>query len=72
MLKLWVFLAGVALQTLVRAQAPRILYISREFWKPGHEAALNRIEAVWRFERGLVNQWIPLGPRNWRRFTAAY
>jgi hypothetical protein len=24
---------------------PRILYISREFWKPGHEEALNRIEA---------------------------
>jgi hypothetical protein len=28
-----------------RAQSPRILYISRESWKPGHEAALNRIEA---------------------------
>jgi hypothetical protein len=26
-------------------QSPRILYISREFWKPGHEAELNRIEA---------------------------
>jgi hypothetical protein len=28
-----------------RAHPPRILYISREFWKPGHEAELNRIEA---------------------------
>jgi hypothetical protein len=28
-----------------RALSPRILYISREFWKPGHEAALNGIEA---------------------------
>jgi hypothetical protein len=35
---------GLALQTSARAQAPRILYISREFWKSGHEAALNRIE----------------------------
>lgn len=24
---------------------PRILYVSREFWKPGHDAELNRIEA---------------------------
>lgn len=24
---------------------PRILYVSREFWKPGHEAELHRIEA---------------------------
>jgi hypothetical protein len=45
MLKLVLLVLGVALQTLARAQAPRILYISREFWKPGHEAALNRIEA---------------------------
>jgi hypothetical protein len=29
----------------LRIQPPRILYISREFWKPGHEAELNRIEA---------------------------
>ncbi len=28
-----------------RAQSPRILYISRGFWKPGREAALNRTEA---------------------------
>jgi len=28
-----------------RAQAPRILYVSRQFWKPGHDAALSRIEA---------------------------
>jgi hypothetical protein len=28
-----------------RNQSPQILYISREFWKPGHEAELNRIEA---------------------------
>ena len=26
-------------------RSPQILYISREFWKPGHEIALNRIEA---------------------------
>lgn len=36
---------GFALQTPARAQAPRILYIFREFWKPDHEATLNRIEA---------------------------
>jgi hypothetical protein len=35
----------LALQPSVRAQAPRILFISREFWKSGHEEALNRIEA---------------------------
>lgn len=45
MLKLLPLVLGLALQTSARAQAPRILYISREFWKPGHEAALNRIEA---------------------------
>jgi len=28
-----------------RNQSPRILYISREFWKPGHEATLRQIEA---------------------------
>jgi hypothetical protein len=36
---------GLALQTSPGVNAPRILYISREFWKPGHEAALNQIEA---------------------------
>jgi hypothetical protein len=45
MLKLLPLVLGLALQTSARAQVPRILYISREFWKPGHEAALNRIEA---------------------------
>jgi hypothetical protein len=45
MLKFLPLVLGLALQTPARAQAPRILYISREFWKPGHEAALNRIEA---------------------------
>lgn len=45
MLKLLPLLLGLALQTSAHAQAPRILYISREFWKPGHEAALNRMEA---------------------------
>lgn len=34
----------LVLQASARPQVPRILYISREFWKPGHEAALNRIE----------------------------
>ena len=28
-----------------RPQSSRILYIAREFWKPGHEIALNRMEA---------------------------
>jgi hypothetical protein len=45
MLKFLPLVLGLALQTSARALAPRILYISREFWKPGHEAALNRIEA---------------------------
>jgi hypothetical protein len=45
MLKLLPLVLGLALQTSARAQTPRVLYISREFWKPGHEAALNRIEA---------------------------
>lgn len=38
-------LLGLAMQTPARARPPRILYISRQFWKPGHEAELNRIEA---------------------------
>lgn len=33
------------MHTSARAQTPRILYISREFWKPGYEAELSRIEA---------------------------
>ncbi len=45
MLNLMPLVLGLALQTSARSQAPRILYISREFWKPGHEAAMNRIEA---------------------------
>jgi len=45
MLKLLPCLLALAMQTSVRAQAPQMLYISREFWKPGHEAALNGIEA---------------------------
>ncbi|HLJ51723.1 MAG TPA: hypothetical protein VKU01_37210 [Bryobacteraceae bacterium] len=45
MLKLLPLVLGLAMQTSARAQAPRILYISREFWKPGHDATLNRIEA---------------------------
>ncbi len=45
MLKLLSVVLAVALQTSGRPHVPRILYISREFWKPGHEAALNRIEA---------------------------
>src|SRR5271154_6740220 len=36
---------GLAMQTPARARPPRILYISRQFWKAGHEAALHRIEA---------------------------
>ena len=45
MLKFLPLVVGLALPTPVRAQTPRILYISRQFWKPGHEAALNLIEA---------------------------
>ena len=30
----------------VQSEPPRILYIYREFWKPGTQAALNRIEAA--------------------------
>jgi hypothetical protein len=45
MLTLLPLVFGLALQTSERAQAPRIVYISREFWKPGGEAALNLIEA---------------------------
>ncbi len=36
---------GQELQSSVRAQAPRILYVSRQFWKSGHEAALSLLEA---------------------------
>ncbi len=35
----------LALQASAHAQTPRMLYVSREFWKPGHEAVLRRIEA---------------------------
>jgi len=33
------------LKSSARAQAPRIIYVSRQFWKPGHDEALKRIEA---------------------------
>jgi len=45
MLNLLPFVLFFALQRSGSAQTPRILYISREFWKPGHDADLNRIEA---------------------------
>ena len=45
MLKFLPLVLSLAFQAPARAQAPRLLYISREFWKPGHEAALNLIEA---------------------------
>ena len=45
MLKLMPLVLGLTLQTPARAQAPHILYISRQFWKSGHEAELNRGEA---------------------------
>jgi hypothetical protein len=35
----------LALQTSASAQPPRIVFISRLYWKPGHEAALSRMEA---------------------------
>jgi len=43
--KLLPLVLGLALQSSASAQAPQILYIYREFWKPGHEEALKRIEA---------------------------
>lgn len=45
MLEVLPLVLGLALQTPPRVQAPRMLYIFREFWKPGNEAALNRIES---------------------------
>lgn len=45
MLKLLPLLLGLALPTSARAQAQRIVYIFRGFWKAGTEVALNRIEA---------------------------
>ena len=45
MLNLLPLFLGLTLEPAARAQVPRILYISRGFWKPGHEAPLNRIEA---------------------------
>jgi hypothetical protein len=33
------------MQGYAYAEPPRILYIAREFWKPGHRADLSRIEA---------------------------
>ena len=33
------------MQVSAHSQPTQILYVSREFWKPGSEAALNRIEA---------------------------
>jgi hypothetical protein len=33
------------MQVCARSQPPQILYVSREFWKPGSQAALSRIEA---------------------------
>ena len=38
------FVLGLAMDTSVRDQSPRLLFIAREFWKAGHEAALNRME----------------------------
>jgi hypothetical protein len=44
-LKLLPLMLTLAFQPSACAQVPRILFISREFWKSGHEAALSRIEA---------------------------
>src|ERR1700728_5173117 len=44
-LKLLPLMLTLAFQPSACAQVPRILFISREFWKSGHEAALIRIEA---------------------------
>lgn len=38
------FVVGFAMHTHVPDQSPRLLFIAREFWKPGHESALNRME----------------------------
>jgi hypothetical protein len=45
MLTLPPLMIALALQMTDQPQVPRILYISREFWKPGHERSLNLIEA---------------------------
>jgi hypothetical protein len=45
MLEVLPLLLGLAMQMPARARPPRILYIARQFWKPGQEAALHRIEA---------------------------
>jgi hypothetical protein len=49
MLMIVPFVFGLALQELGQesghAEPPRLLYIFRQFWKPGHQAALDRIEA---------------------------
>ena len=51
LLMAWVLVSGGSSQALpqpqpktVQSQPPRILYIYREFWEPGAQAALNRIE----------------------------
>jgi hypothetical protein len=44
-LKLLPLMLTLAFESSARAQAPRILFVSREFWKSGHETELNRIEA---------------------------
>jgi hypothetical protein len=46
----WVLATNGSTQTkpqpkTLHSEPPRILYISREFWKPGTQTALNRIEA---------------------------
>ena len=51
LLMVWVLMSDGSPQPVVQpqpktvhAEPPRILYIYREFWKPGTQAALNRIE----------------------------
>ena len=45
MLKRSLLIVTLVLQVPANAQSPQILFVAREFWKPGHEAELTRIES---------------------------
>ena len=45
MLKLLILIVFLLIQMPSNAQSPRILFVAREFWLPGHEIDLTRIEA---------------------------
>ena len=45
MLQRLALLIGLSLQIHAQSRPPQILYVSRQFWRAGSQAALNRIEA---------------------------